>query len=131
MVTAAELTGRIAEVYERLQREPRMSPAEIAEELSISRNAVYQHIGRLKRDGIIADDQSSPTRAPARRQPRASEPARDDSVMTEVQQLAQRMEARLTEIDEQTEQLARERERITVTLEALAPVITPDPASNN
>jgi predicted ArsR family transcriptional regulator len=123
MPNAQELTGRAAEVYERLQAN--MTPAEIADNLGVSRNAVYQHIGRLKRDGIIPDDgphlHEAGTRT-RRRNARAHD--EQESVVGEVEQLASRMRARLEAIDEQERALTREREQITRTLDALTPVLT-------
>lgn len=50
---------------ERLDRTPRPSAAEIAKELGISRNAVYQQIQRMRRAGYL-DEEFTPSGQPAR-----------------------------------------------------------------
>lgn len=59
----AQLTERQREVLERLERG--MGAREIAEDLGVSRNAVYQQIQRLRRSGEL-DPAFTPTGQPPR-----------------------------------------------------------------
>lgn len=68
------LTERQQEVLELLRPPHNMKAREIGERLGVSRNAVYQTINRLKRDGIWRDGDSAA-------QPRATE-----AVLTEIMQ---------------------------------------------
>ncbi len=63
----ARLTKRQQEVLERLEQG--MGAKEIATDIGISRNAVYQHIERLRRQGALA-----PTYTPSGQPPRRVEP---------------------------------------------------------
>ena len=49
----AQLTKRQQEVFDRLQQG--MGAKEIARDIGVSRNAVYQHIERLRRQGALAE----------------------------------------------------------------------------
>lgn len=80
-----------------------MKPAEIADDLGISRNAVYQHVTSLKRAGALDD------------QRRAA--ALSDDVFGTVAEVVARAEARITEITEQEAQLQTEREQLTAFVE--------------
>lgn len=60
-----QLTDRQREVKERLERS--MSATEIADELGITRNAVYQQINALRRKGALA-----PTYTPSGQPPRGA-----------------------------------------------------------
>jgi predicted transcriptional regulator len=75
-----------------------MKPAEVAEDLGISRNAVYQHITSLKRAGVLDD---------TRRQA-----ALDDDVFGSATHLLARAEARIAEITEQETQLKQEKAQL-------------------
>lgn len=59
----AEITERQQEVLDRLGQ--RKTAPQIARELGISRNAVYQHIQRLRDNGVL-DSTYTPTGAPMR-----------------------------------------------------------------
>jgi DNA-binding CsgD family transcriptional regulator len=60
----AELTKRQQEVLERLERG--MGAKQIAHDIGVSRNAVYQHIERLRRQGALAESYT-PSGQPPRR----------------------------------------------------------------
>jgi transposase-like protein len=60
----AQLTKRQQEVLDRLERG--MGAKEIARDIGVSRNAVYQHIERLRRQGALADTYT-PSGQPPRR----------------------------------------------------------------
>jgi DNA-binding CsgD family transcriptional regulator len=64
----AELTKRQQEVLERLERGDNVK--QIATDIGVSRNAVYQHIERLRRQGALAE-----TYTPSGQPPRRAEPA--------------------------------------------------------
>jgi len=69
----AGLTKRQFEVLERLEHG--FGAKQIATDLGISRNAVYQTIERLRRQGAIAESYT-PSGQPPRRSPQASAPPR-------------------------------------------------------
>lgn len=96
VTTPEALTDRQQEIYDRLKRN--MKPAEVAEDLGISRNAVYQHITSLKRAGVLEDQRR--------------EAALDDDVFGSVAQVVARAERRIVEITEQEAQLKQEREQL-------------------
>jgi DNA-binding CsgD family transcriptional regulator len=60
----AELTKRQQEVLERLERGDNVK--QIATDIGVSRNAVYQHIERLRRQGAVAETYT-PSGQPPRR----------------------------------------------------------------
>ena len=60
----AELTKRQQEVLERLERGDNVK--QIATDIGVSRNAVYQHIERLRRQGALAENYT-PSGQPPRR----------------------------------------------------------------
>jgi predicted ArsR family transcriptional regulator len=60
----AELTKRQQEVLERLERGENVK--QIATDIGVSRNAVYQHIERLRRQGVLAETYT-PSGQPPRR----------------------------------------------------------------
>jgi DNA-binding CsgD family transcriptional regulator len=83
----ARLTKRQQEVLERLERgEP---VKRIAGDIGISRNAVYQHIERLRRQGAVAETYTPSGQPPRRaeaRQPRRR--ARRASALAQLRELA-------------------------------------------
>ncbi len=60
----AELTKRQQEILERLERGDQVK--QIATDIGVSRNAVYQHIERLRRQGAVAETYT-PSGQPPRR----------------------------------------------------------------
>lgn len=85
----AELTKRQQEILERLEQGEGVK--QIATDIGISRNAVYQHIERLRRQGALAETYT-PSGQPPRRPvvgaavPRAAAPR--ESVVGELRELA-------------------------------------------
>lgn len=90
------LTDRQQEIYDRLMKHKK--PTEIADDLGISRNAVYQHITSLKRAGVL-DDQRRKA-------------ALSDDVFGSVAEVVARAEARIVEITEQETQLKAEKAQL-------------------
>jgi transposase len=88
---------------ERLERG--MGAREIGDDLGISRNAVYQQIGKLRRDGVLPDGDSS------------------GPILDEVARLVTRSRARLDEITQEETALAEERDQITGLLARLIDVV--------
>ena len=68
----AELTKRQQEILERLERGDQVK--QIATDIGVSRNAVYQHIERLRRQGAVAE-----TYTPSGQPPRRAELAAGDA----------------------------------------------------
>lgn len=93
----AGLTERQQQILSRLQQH--MKPAEVADDLGISRNAVYQHITSLKRAGAL-DDQ------------RRSAALHELGVFDQAADVVARAQDRLTEITEQETQLKEERSQL-------------------
>lgn len=76
-----------------------MKPAEVGDDLGISRNAVYQHITSLKRAGVLEDQRQAALHD-------------DEDVFDQATHLIQRAEARIEELTEQEAQIKAERERL-------------------
>ncbi len=66
----AELTKRQQEVLERLERGDNVK--QIATDIGVSRNAVYQHIERLRRQGALAETYTPSGQPPRRAEASAS-----------------------------------------------------------
>jgi predicted transcriptional regulator len=116
-MTTTELTGRPAEVKQRLQRG--MAPKDIADDLGITRNAVYQHIGRLKREGVIPDDAPRPRATRARRASQAG-------VLDAAERFINEQRARLDAIEAQEAELRAERAQIVTVLDAIEGSLKPN-----
>lgn len=88
------------------------APREIADELSVSRNAIYQQIGRLKREGHLPTD---------------GEPTRDEGLLSVEETLRQFEESlrrnleaidqRGQELETELDRLREEREKVVQTLD--------------
>jgi DNA-binding CsgD family transcriptional regulator len=66
----AELTKRQQEVLDRLERGDNVK--QIATDIGVSRNAVYQHIERLRRQGAVAETYTPSGQPPRRVEPGAA-----------------------------------------------------------
>lgn len=129
--TASELglTGRKAEVWDRLNQS--MKPREIAEDLGVTPNSVYQQITRLREDGFLDDQPARRARtgggtATATRPTRAQPITADLPVQQSIEQFIKTMNARLATIEGEEshhhaalEQLAAEREEIAAVVKRL------------
>lgn len=93
MQTAQDLglTGRRAQVWDRLVRGT--APKDIAVELGMNRNAVYQHIGRFKREGLLPNGNGGGKRA------HVPAPTPDVPVQESVGQFIDSLNARLEKIE--------------------------------
>lgn len=97
-----------------------LDPAAIGEKLGISRNAVYQHITKLRQAGLLEPGRTS-TRFNA-----STRPAPDADVSVQVEGFREQLTQRLERISEQEqelrdrlERLATEREQVNGILERL------------
>jgi DNA-binding CsgD family transcriptional regulator len=99
--TIEGLTERQQEIYDRLQQH--MKPQQIADDLEISRNAVYQHITSLKKAGVLEGQQ------------RAA--ALGEDVFGSVAAVVTRAERRVAEITEQETRLAQEKQQLEAFIE--------------
>lgn len=100
-----QLTGRKAEILERARRN--MTPKQIADDLGVTRNSVYQHITRLRREGYL--DEADPRFAGVASHARV-DGATD--VLAAAEKLVERARARLTEIGAEELRLADERAQV-------------------
>lgn len=90
------LTDRQAQVLERVKKGA--SAREIGEELGVSRNAIYQTIGRLRRDGYL--EAADPRVAPAS--------VDEHTFFDNIESFVQASKARLTAIDQRERELHAE-----------------------
>jgi DNA-binding CsgD family transcriptional regulator len=87
----AELTKRQQEVLDRLERGDNVK--QIATDIGVSRNAVYQHIERLRRQGALAE-----TYTPSGQPPRRAEPSAGAAIAPAAVAPRQSAVARLREL---------------------------------
>ena len=110
----AQLTKRQQEVLDRLEQG--MGAKEIARDIGISRNAVYQHIERLRRQGALAESYTPSGQPPRRRRRRHASrwrrpsPPRE-SALARLRELARGggTEAEYAEADRRRDRLRRRR----------------------
>ena len=93
-MTASTLSPRAKDVLERVQSGAKAS--DIADELGVTRNAVYQQIGKLRRDGFLPDRPNGST---------SSEPV---SVEATVTGFKSSLEAQLRQIDAREQEIQQE-----------------------
>lgn len=94
----ATLSERAREVLELVQADK--SANEIAQQLGVTRNAVYQQIGKLRRDGYLPDRPSGPV------------PDEPVSVDATINGFKSSLEAQLRRIDAREQEIAQELERL-------------------
>jgi DNA-binding CsgD family transcriptional regulator len=90
------LTPRAREVLERVQSG--QTAASIAGDLSVSRNAIYQQIGKLRREGFLPS--------------RVQEDGAGLSVEDTVDDIRSQLDSQLVRLDARTEALTQELERL-------------------
>jgi transposase-like protein len=83
----AELTKRQQEVLERLERGDQVK--QIATDIGISRNAVYQHIERLRAQGAVAETYTPSGQPPRRAELAATAVAPRESAVARLRELAE------------------------------------------
>lgn len=88
-----QLTARQQEIKARLDRG--MGAREIGQELGISRNAVYQQITKMRRNGVLPGGRQEP-----------DEPT-NTTIMDDIEALKQRQHERLAQIERQENAHAR------------------------
>lgn len=109
MATAHMLPDKAAQVLELVQQG--RTAQEIAEALGTSRNAVYQHIGKLRKQGYLPNADGP--------EPQESVEDTIDSFITTLEQKLASIEARGASIEQELDQLHRDREAIVAHIERL------------
>jgi predicted ArsR family transcriptional regulator len=124
-----ELKGRTKQVHEGLTAGRK--PKEIADELGITRNAVYQHIGRLRRDGILDEPEPRFSGAGTRGRQRDGKALVAATVLDATEQYIATVKARLDAIEQEEsthnealEALANERKQIDTVLQRMEGLTT-------
>lgn len=103
MADATALPERAQQVFDAISEG--RSPKDIADELGISRNAVYQHISKLRRMGLLSGRSHTPQRQPVR-----ADPLR--SVQETIQEFARRLQSQIDAIDQRGLELEQELKRL-------------------
>lgn len=96
---------------------------EIASDLGITRNAVYQQIGKLRKDGVLPANGGGTTARPT---PRAVAPAAEPPAITDdtVDQFLSQCKARLVHLEEEEARIGQEKGRLLDVVQRLEPIVT-------